>query len=219
MSNWKNKFAFKSREFVTQTVGGKEFRFYPNRMNFLSELMSVSKQVASAISILMSDKSSDTSVTTERITDGAGGYIDKTVIGAVTPEMVTLRSKERDEAIEKIAEAFGDIRNRLHLGFLLMDSLADEFPYDRERSPAEVEEFLYGDNDGYTGISLPHLIEMVQGWIKANAKQFGSVGEKMAAKAQEHLSGLKGSSPEKPDMSSGSGSKTPSSQQSEEALI
>ena len=219
---WKDRFTFRERHFVEHEVCGQKLRFYPNRVRLLHDLAEVSKPVASALAALFSDHSTDAGFN-EKISQQGDIIVKETTSQAASPEVLQLRSKERDGAISALLSAVSDPRNRLLLGRLLMDSLRDEFPYHEERPTVDVEEFLYGDGrpDGYPGLDLPALTSALGGWIKANAKQFGKVGEQMAAELAGRIGGARVSpnprseSPsETPSPAPGSTSKIPSSEPS-----
>jgi hypothetical protein len=219
---WKDRFTFRERHFVEHEVCGQRLRFYPNRVGLLHDLAEVSKPVASALAALFSDRSQDAGME-EKISQQGDIIVKESVMQAVSAEIVTLRSKERDGAIDALLTAVSDPRNRLLLGRLLMDSLREEFPYHAERPAVDVEEFLYGDGkpDGYPGLDIPALTAMIGGWIKANAKQFGKVGEQVAAELAGRIGGVRVSpSPrseypsETPSPAPGSSSRTPSSEPS-----
>ncbi len=219
---WKDRFTFRERHFVEHAVCGQALRFYPNRVGLLHDLAEVSKPVASAIAALFADRSTDAGFN-EKVSQQGDIIVKETTAQAASPEVLLLRAKERDGAIEALLTAVADPRNRLLLGRLLMDSLREEFPYHGERPAIDVEEFLYGDGkpDGYPGLDVPALTAAIGGWIKANAKQFGKVGEQIAAEIQGRFGGAV-ASPSRPNVSPsgtpspepGPISRTPSSQPS-----
>lgn len=216
---WKDKFTFRDKRYIEADVAGRTFRFYPNRMALLTEARNLSAPVAKSIATLMASKSSDDrGLKTVRQGDNEFQSED-TTIDAVSLEMATFRAKERDDAIGALFDTAGDVRTQLLLGMLIMDSLRDEFPYATDRPTADVEEFLFGSgnsDDEYTGLDAPAMVDLFKGWMQANAKVFGSSGEKMvgALKSKaadlvtEHLSETE------PEAStSGSDSQTASSAQ------
>jgi hypothetical protein len=214
---WKDRFTFRERHFVDHDVAGTKLRFFPNRVGLLHELAEVSKPVASAMAALFADRSADVGSTEKVMTQGDTIIRECSVQGA-SPEILKMRSQEREKAVNSLVDALSDPRNRLLVGRLLMDSLRDEFPYSADRPPAEVEEFLYGDRASYEGLDLPILSDLIGGWIKANARVFGKAGESVAALARERLGGA-AASPSRPEASpsesqspsDGSPSRTPSS--------
>ena len=221
---WKDRFTFRERHFVEHEVCGQKLRFYPNRVGLLHDLAEVSKPVASALAAIFADRSQDAGMQ-EKISQQGDIVVKETLMQAVSAEIVTLRSKERDGAVGALLTAVSDPRNRILLGRLLMDSLREEFPYHSERPGIDVEEFLYGDGkpepDGYPGLDLPALTAAIGGWIKANAKQFGKMGEQVAAELAGRIGGARVSpsprreSPsETPSPEPGSTSRIPSSEPS-----
>lgn len=222
---WKNRGSFRDKHFVEHEVSGETLRFYPNRIALLQDLAELSKPIGAAIAGLFADRSGDASQV-EKVMVQSDTTIKESTFQAVSAEVLTLRARERDAAIASLLDAVSNPKNRLLLGRLLMDSLREEFPYViGERKPADVERFLYGGEDGSEPLDLPELAAMVGGWIKANAKQFGKVGEEIAARVNARLGGDEKVSPresvspsplsespsESPTPSSGSSSRTPSS--------
>jgi hypothetical protein len=138
--------------------------------------------------------------------------VDKITVEAVTPQIADHRRKERDQAIDELLDGLTNERNKLLFGALLMDSMRDDFPYKKSRPPAEIEEFLFGDGQSYDGLDAPMLVEMVLGWLKANAKVFGKAGEKVAGLVKGKLGALDRSNSEAMTSTvDGSSSKMPSS--------
>lgn len=211
---WKDVKTYRSRESVEHEVNGVKLRFYPNRMRLLPDLTELSVPVAKALAELF-DPSRHDAAMTEKVSKQGDIEVRESTVSAASPETAKARAGARDAALESLLLALGDARNRLRLGRLLMDSLAEEFPYVSERAPADVEDFLYGGKDGDSGLDLPLLTQLIAGWIKANAKQFSKVGELVAARLGDRLGGMVPvSPPPSPSMeeTSGSSSKTPSSQ-------
>lgn len=189
---WKQTFSFRDKRHVVAEVGGRELRFYPNRMALLKEARDLSAPVAKAVAVLFQNEGQDIATSVKRQTDGDFSVEDITQ-DAITEDMARFRAEQKDAAIESIFEAIADRRNQILLGRLFMDSLRDEFKYDSDRSVVEVEEFLYGDGDGYDGLDAPLLADLFKGWMMANAKVFGSTGESLAASVKDRmsLSGMK----------------------------
>jgi hypothetical protein len=218
---WKDRFTFKTKIAIEHEVCGAKFRFYPNRIGLMQDLAEVSKPIATALAALFADKSGDAGMIEKIMAEGAT-TIKETTMQAASPEVLQLRARERDAAVGALLSAVADPRNRLTLGRLLMDSLRDEFPYHADRPAAEVEEFLYGSSAGdYGGLDVPAVAALIGGWIKANAKQFGKVGESVAAEIQGRFGGARvspsrpsASPSETPSPEPGSSSRIPSSEPS-----
>lgn len=214
------RFTFRGKRHIEHKVGGEEFRFYPNRMALLEEARDLSAPIAKSISVLFVDETKDTKSAVKRHQEGEGKegfFMEDITTEAISTEMAAHRQAERDKAIETILESL-DARSVILLGKLFMDSLRDEFPYRKQRSACDVEAFLYGEEaeegeDGeepaYTGLDMPVLIQLFSGWMKANAKVFGELGEKVAGLVRGRLEQLQGdSSLETTIPASGSSSKT-----------
>jgi hypothetical protein len=227
--NWKARFTYKSKVFVEKTIDDKTFRFYPNRIALLEELADVSKPIGHAVATLFGKGGDASNSTHETFRDKvrkdvksgietADSAVDKITVSAPTPEVSEYHRKARDQAIDELIGAFTDKRNRILFGKLLMDSLREEFEFSKERDPAEVEEFLFGDGtEAWQGLDLPMTVQLCTGWLAANAKVFGDVGEKVIALVRGRLELPLSPSPseETPSTVDGSSSKTPSSQPSE----
>lgn len=221
--SWQKRFTFRDKRYVEHEVPGLgELRFYPNRMALLTEVRDLSAPVAKAISVLFADESRDSGSAVKRTRDGKDFFVEDITTSAVSQEMAKYRQAERERAIDEIASTLSNKRSMMVLGKLWMDSLRDEFPYRMDRSPKEVEEFLYGEEDGdYSGLDAPSMISLFQGWMKANAKVFGEMGEKMVGLVRERLeSELQLVSPSEPgtetEPTSGDASKSPTSSPSEQ---
>jgi len=213
------RFTFRGKRYVEHDVGGESFRFYPNRMALLEEARDLSAPIAKSISILFADETKDTKSNVKRHQEGEF-FMEDITTEAISTGMAQHRQGERDKAIETILASL-DARSIILVGKLFMDSLRDEFPYKRQRSAREVEEFLYGvecveseEDEEYTGLDMPMLIQLFSGWMKANAKVFGELGEKLTGLVRGRLDQLQGdSNSETTTPVSGSSSKTPTSPQ------
>lgn len=219
--DYKKTFTFQDSSFVEEQVHGKPIRFYPTRGAYTNELTKISRPMVIALTTLFVENGREESATTETMEDAEGTKIQKITVSAVTPELAAQKSKERREALEDLFGALEESNNRLLLGRLLMDSMRDEFPYQKTRTPKDVLEFLDGDGQGYEGIDVPTLALLIGGFIKANAKSFGGVGEQLVGAVKTKLSVLRETSPsETPGTaptSGGSNSKTATSSQPREA--
>lgn len=216
--SWQKRFTFRDKRSIKHQVNGQDFRFYPNRMALLTQARDLAEPVAKAVNLLFADQSRDSKSNVKRTHEGEFFLEDITTEG-LDIEMAKHRMEERSEAISTIMGTLADQRSLLLLGKLFMDSLREEFPYKKDRHASEVEEFLYGEEDGdedaYEGLDTPVLIELFKGWMKANALTFGDVGEQVVGLVKSKLAEVTESNSEKPDSTSGNSSKTPSSPQSD----
>lgn len=221
MSRFK-KFTFRDKRSIKHQVNGQEFRFYPNRVGLLTEARDLAEPVAQAINTLFADQTRDTSSNVKRQHEG-DFFMEDIETKGISIDMAKHRQAERAKAISTILGTLADARSLILLGKLFMDSLRDEFEYKRERSAQEVEEFLYGEEGTeYEGLDAPVLVEMFQGWMKANATTFGETGESLVGLVRAKIEGLVAASEqasETPDPTSGVPSKTPSSPQSASASM
>ena len=219
MSRFK-KFTFRDRRHVDHKVNGETFRFYPNRMALLTQARDLAEPVAKAITTLFADQSRDAGSNVKRHHEGEF-FMEDIKTEGIDIDMAKHRVNERADAISTILGTMSDPRSLVLLGKLFMDSLRDEFPYQKERSAREVEEFLYGEegeDSEYEGLDMPVLVELFQGWMKANATTFGETGESLVGLVRAKIEGLvadSGQDSETTNPTSGEPSKTPSSQQSD----
>jgi hypothetical protein len=203
---------FVSSKPVEQDVCGTSINFYPNRIISLGNVEALSGDVLKAVKVLFEKQDGRTSIV-ERHDDADGFSSEKIVSTSAEPAVIKARDERTNQALQTIVQAVCSRKSQVALGTLLMDSMRDEFPYKRQRSMAEIEEFLYGDEGGeYPGLEVPQIVDMLKGWLSANAQQFGDVGKRMAA---EFLSlGKPESAPEaEPEAEA----PTPSGEQSSEA--
>lgn len=231
MSNtWKKLLTFRGKRHVEHEVGGQELNFYPNKMALLEQARDLSGPVAKAINTLMTDTSRDSKSMVKRLSgtdpDGAIDADEPEILemqeittDAISTQMAEFRLNQRNEAIETLLTTIADQRNRILLGAMFMDSLRDLFPYHQNRPTSEIEEFLYGDGEEYEGLDIPQLCDMLVGWMKANSKTFGSMGEKVVEFMQKRMGDLAPSEDrsEEGDVKTTSGetSKTPTLLQSD----
>lgn len=220
MDTWKDRFMTNSSSAVTHEVNGHKLRFYPNRIGLLADLAEISKPIAHALGTLFNDERAERASTSEVFSDkfrkdlktdieSADSKVEKMIVHATTPELSEHRRKERNAAIDELLGGLTNTRNRILIGRLMMDSLREEFPYKKDRTAAEVEEFLDGDGEQYQGLDTPTLVQMVVGWLKANSKVFGATGEKVVELVKGKLGAPQNPSPsvEKTSSTDGSNSK------------
>jgi hypothetical protein len=223
--NWKKTFTYKGKRSVEATVGGNDVKFYPNQLGILQDLASLSQPVAKAINLLVGAEGRDHNTVSKSFTEGEGKntvVVDETIIEAVSAESKQFRTQQREDGIATIVNMLGDTKNLHIMGMAWMDSMRDEFPRKRGGyDPKSVDEFLYGeegaddDHTLYQGLEVPQMMEIMSGWMRANAKVFGEVGERLVGYVKNQMaSRLQNDSvsTEEPTPNSGDSSKTPSSQ-------
>jgi len=219
--SWKDRATYQSKTFVEREVNGSLLRFYPNRYALLQEMSAIAGPLAKAIITLSSDTRHDATAVTERFKE-KDTEVEKITVQGVSTEVLSYRAKEKAQAIDELVTGLTNARTRLLLGKLLMDSMREEFDWKRERTTAEVEEFLDGDGKGYAGLDVPTMVELVKGWMAANSKAFGLMGEQVVDLVSARLQGLRAASDlakrelsqektEVQDSTNGSSSKTASS--------
>jgi hypothetical protein len=220
MKNWKSTFTYKSKRYVEQPVGDDEnvVRFYPNQLGILEQLAELSDPITEAINKLMGAEGRNYQTETKSYVEG-DMQVEETVIGSTDRESMRARVEERGEGIKSLVAALGNGRNLRLFGLAWMDSMKEEFGRKRGgHSPEMVEEFLFGDGEDYEGLEVPQMIQIMSGWLRANAKVFGDLGERLVGfvKAQmEQRLRDESTSDEGAETTNGEGSKIPSSQPSD----
>ena len=223
MKNWKKTFTYRGKRYVTQEFGEgeemREVRFYPNQLGILEDLASLSEPITTAINKIMGAEGRN--YTTETKSSSEGDYsVEETVIGATDPDALRARVQEREEGINGLVKALGNQRNLRLMGKAWMDSMKEEFGRVRGgHSPEQVEEFLFGDGDGYEGLEVPDMVQIMSGWLRANSKVFGQMGERLVgyvkAQVESRLQSQSTSEEDETNPTSGDDSKTQSSQPSD----
>jgi hypothetical protein len=206
--------AFTDKHPIQHKVGEEMMDFFPNRLSVLEECAEISRPLVLAMASLMVDSGRMNAAITEDIKDGDMD-VRKVTVEAVSTELMAAKQKEREDAINQIFNSLASKKTRILLGRCLMDSLRNEYDYKEVRSAQEVELFLYGDGKEEEGIDLPTFTELITGWLKANSKCFGSMGETLAGLVKEKVSVLRSvsrSGKEETSPANGSSSPTASSQ-------
>jgi hypothetical protein len=212
--SWQKRFTFRDKRSIKHQVNGQEFRFFPNRMALLTQARDLAEPIAKAVNTLFVDQSRDSGSNVKRTYEGDFSIEDITT-KALDIEMAKHRVAERESAIQTIMGTLADRRALMLLGMLFMDSLREDFPYAKDRHPSDVEEFLYGSEGGqYEGLDAPVLMELFQGWMKANVSTFGESGESLVGLVKTKIEGIVSEqNSETTDPTNGEPSKTPSSPQ------
>jgi len=209
--------SFQQKQGSAHKIAGENVMFYPNRLSSLQSLRVLSADFSTIMSSLFSNDQADTASAFEEFESPNGEKVRKNKVEGITPELLGCRVNERRRAIEKLISMVTDRRSLLYLGMLFMDSMRDEFPYKKERSPEEVERFLFGSEptedspEGEPALDTNTLFQIFLGWLKGNAHQFGEVGKRMMGLVKDRLNEPHGeSTPETETETSGSDSKTQS---------
>lgn len=214
--SWRKRFTFRDKRSIKHEVNGQEFRFFPNRMALLTEARDLAEPIAKAINTLFADQSRDAGSAVKRTHEGEF-FMEDITTKPLDIEMAKHRVDERAEAIKTIMGTLADARALMLLGKLFMDSLREDFPYSKDRNPKDVDEFLYGDDEEdseYTGLDAPVLVELFQGWMKANATTFGTSGESLVGLVKTKIEGIVSEqASETTDPTNGEPSSPPSSPQ------
>lgn len=175
--NWKDKLGVYSKKSVTREINGVSWEFHPVSVSKLFELKETIKALFSAFAGLFGKNGDDTAQEVERITQ-EGGTIERTNVGAISPELAAYRDKQRAQTVSASIEALLSDSNKLTIGRLLCDSLRNDF--ERDCPDAEVLAFI-------KELDIAQMIEMILGFAEANAKVFGPLGQRMKAKMESKL--------------------------------
>lgn len=167
-----------------------ELSFYPNRLNLMSEVRDLSEPVLRGLSLMFEDTRADQAATTKKYTEG-DMQVEEIEVHPSSVELLSKRQEDKATALAELMSVICDPRSRMILGTLLMDSLRDEFSQEELKSPAKVNDFLYGtEDDGSDALDLPMMVGLMQGWIKANAQVFGDAGKKVMELLQDKVGDL-----------------------------
>ena len=178
--SWKNKTNVFAKKFVSRQIGEATWNFYPVSVGRVFELRETIKDLFTSMSALFASNKDDVGQEIEKITQ-AGGEIQRTNISAISVELAMLRDKQRKESIGAAIEALLSERNKIMLGRLLADSLREEFS--RDCPDDEIKSFM-------SELDLGTLVEFLMGFVEANAKVFGPLGERVRATVQSKLAEL-----------------------------
>lgn len=169
--DWRKNFLPPKR--TTHEVSGVEWQFYPISVDCAIKLRSLGGPLVSALTVLFARNSNDVRQIVREFdasaTESAGR---ESVVEAISPELATLRSKERRDALKEAVDTVFDPENKNMVGQVLMDSLRDMFPRDTRRDWPPAQEFM-------KHFDVVTLREAVVGLIKANVEVFGPFAKKI----------------------------------------
>ena len=202
-----------------EVPGIGKVNFYPNRMRSLSNLRKMSAQISTILSAFFADDSNDCGSSAENFEQVNNSEeqqnehrVSKHSVDAVSVDVLEFRTKQKADAYDGLIGLLTDECNQMFLAGLFMDSMRDEFPYKKNRSPQEIEEFL-------DPLDITMLSGILVGWLKGNSKQFGDMGKKFLGLVKGRLAEVGAaqteSTQETETETNGSDSKTPSSPQSD----
>lgn len=169
---------------VDLAEGKPPVRFYAVSPGLLLQLRGMARPITQALAVLFADKDRDGGRVLRSFRDPKTGEEGtETVLEAVSVQMATFRSQEREQAIDRLIDAVADDNTRIALARLIMDSMRDEW----ERPVANEAVKAFADNPALT---LQAWGAMLKGVAKANAGILGPLGGKLVEKATKLAEGL-----------------------------
>lgn len=158
--SWKD-FNFMKPEAVDITIGDETIRMFPLSLKATFKLQTIAGPLLEAVTVLVTRNEGDTR---SEVDHDKNGKPSKIRVDAVSADMAKLRTEQRKAAVRKAAEVLLDPRNAEVLGYILADSLRDDFARDTQM-PEKVE-FV-------EAMPIGVLAQMITGLFKANKKVFG----------------------------------------------
>ena len=194
---------FESKEF--ETVDGKRtLHFYPISMVAGFRLKKMSGPISKVIVGFFSKTAQDAGQKYVTTTDEKTGYrVVESSQESIAPNLAKYRAGQREEAIKETMEMLLEPSNAAVLGFLLMNSLREDFPRNETPSEAEAEDFISQLEPGV-------LAEMLEAFYETNKKQFAPLAKRVIRKMQSEMALFKDDSP---TTNNGDKSETESSEQ------
>ena len=169
-ASWKDKLTFLEPDGVEHDVGGQAIMFYPVSLGTLFEIKVIGAPLAKALSVLFDDKGRDYGTVSRNFHTPDGQNMDSEIIvEARTPEMATLRAKQRQESIEKLMEALLNDKAKKAVGKIIIESMKDKF--DQGQVPPALE-FM-------NEIPATSIVEFLTGVAKANKGVLGPLAESL----------------------------------------
>lgn len=202
--NWKKTFgSYKTRRFIAKEVGGATVHFFPNRVGVLEEAAELTEPITRAVALAMGAGDARDVETHTKTQSNDDFMINEVNVKPSDLKVLKAKQEHREEVIADLLKIFTSRPRLIRLARIWMDSMSELFPRHRDvPSLAEAEEFLFGDGEEYAGLEIPQMVDIVSGWLQANSKAFGEMGEKMVALVKEQM---------EPSATNGESSNTPSS--------
>lgn len=146
-------------------------RFYPISAQLASTLRAVVGPLAQALMILFQNEDRDQA---ERIKQ-TPTEMERSVL-AIDPALAKERHDQRQKAASLVIEGLMSQQSLGSLAEVIMDSLRDDYPVGKPRTPEDVKKFL-------RETPLPLMTPLVIGVAKANAGLFGPFADLVSADA------------------------------------
>lgn len=220
MSKLKDSFKdnFRAQAGHEADICGAKVTFYPNRAALIPQLRQVSEPVVKALATLFWGQDAQghhrTKFTSGKDEMGEDMRVSEEEFLPPPVEHLRAAQEAREAALKALFDALTGPSNRIALGALLMDSMREEFEYERDRNIEEVLEFLDGDKRGDGALTVDQLLQMIFAWTKANMLVFGEVGKKIALAMKAKVESV-ARAVSKVDETTGETSKKPSSKLSD----
>lgn len=204
------KFAFTYKA-TTSKVNGEEYEFYELSYRALEEARALAVPLAKAVTALFSEPERQSGSTNEKLSNRAGESIERFIANPTSPELAETVANQKSAAVGTIVETLLNGQHKAALATILLDSLTKPSARPKDGFDSEqLEEFM-------SGVTVPVLIQLVIGAVKANMEVFGPVGKQIAAGVGKALASMTAPESSETPTAPGSESKTPSSSQLVEA--
>lgn len=186
---WKDVISFLDNEGIEHEVNGEMLTFYPVSMGTLFKVKSIGKPLAKALAILFDDKNRDYGTVNRSMRSEDGAGVDtEIIIDAVTVDMATLRSKQKEESIEGLIDALLDDDAKKTIGALIVESIKKSEHFKDVDMPSPLEfmntipadsiiDFLTGVAKANKGVLGPLAETLTDLWAKVHAKVKKAVSE------------------------------------------
>lgn len=182
-----NQFDFIQPSFIEKEFCGKTLKFYAVPVKITPLLKNISEEVAEALSAFVNIARDDNNSRIEkRLTDTESHEIHDF---GISPEVAKFRSSERAKAMKTLASSAFSSKHADLIAMIIMGSLRDLFPPDKEDTPKPEEFFsVFGDT-----LTHAHVAMLLKYSLEASAEVlspfFSGCWDSLNGKLLEKLSG------------------------------
>lgn len=156
---------------VEETIDDNPFTFYQCSPRMLATTAHLVAHLAGGVSVLFTDKGSDTGTTIQDFRDPETGEEGQTtLINALDPQLANDRAERRSQAIKSLVTGMLQDDHRKALLGMITNSLRDDFDRKDKKAIAEGIDMLDEMDMGY-------FLKFFMGMMRANAAVFGELGK------------------------------------------